>query len=135
MTLTGGCLCGGVRYEIRGKFDQAVNCHCSMCRKHSGAGFVTAAGVETKEFSWTKGEDLLVRYQSSPGGLRIFCKTCGSTIASSPADPELGVIWVRFGTLDDDPGVRPSSHIFVGSKAPWLEITDKLPQHKEFPES
>ena len=133
MALKGGCLCGSVGYEIQGKLGEAANCHCSMCRKQSGAAFLTASGVPTKSFRWTKGEDLLTRYESSPGAVRIFCKRCGSTLAGGPADPKGDMIWIMMGTLDDDPGIRASSHVFVGSKAPWFDITDALPKHQGFP--
>ena len=81
MALHGGCLCGGVRYEINGKLENAGNCHCSMCRKNSGSAFVAAAQVAAKDFKWTKGESLLGSYTSSPGAKRMFCKNCGSPIA------------------------------------------------------
>jgi hypothetical protein len=133
MALKGSCLCKGVQYEITAPLDAAANCHCSMCRKQSGAAFLSAAGVATKNFRWTKGEELLTRYASSPGGERIFCRRCGSTLAGGPSDPKGEMIWIMLGTLDDDPKIKPSSHIFVGSKASWFDIADALPQHKEFP--
>jgi hypothetical protein len=87
-----------------------------------------SAAVPTTAFRWTHGEELLARYESSPGNIRTFCRVCGSTLASIfPAAPtEIGL---PLGTLDDDPGVRPEAHVYVGSKAPWHEITDALPQH------
>ena len=133
MAIKGSCLCGGVKFEIDGKMDAASNCHCSMCRKQSGAAFLTGAGVQTKNLRWTKGEDLITRYESSPGGVRMFCKKCGSTLGGGPADPSQGMIWIMLGTLDDDPGIRPESNIFVKSKAPWFEINDKLPKFDEYP--
>jgi len=133
MAIKGSCLCKGIQYEITAPLAEVGNCHCSMCRKSSGAAFLTGAGVKTKDLRWTKGEDLIARYESSPGGVRMFCKKCGSTLGGGPADPKAGVFWIMLGTLDDDPGVKPSSNIYVGSKAPWYEITDNLPQHKEFP--
>jgi hypothetical protein len=132
MALHGGCLCGGVRYEISGKLENAGLCHCSMCRRNSGSAFVAAAQVASKDFKWTKGQDLIGRYKSSPGAQRIFCKNCGSPMAGG-GDPMGETFFINLGSLDDDPGVRPGAHIFVGSKAPWFEITDQLPQFKEFP--
>ena len=132
MALHGGCLCGGVRYEISGNLGQAENCHCSMCRKNSGSAFIPAAQVASKDFKWTKGENLLASYASSPGAKRMFCKNCGSPLAGSN-EAMKEILFLYMGSLDEDPGVRPEVHIFVGSKAPWFEITDKLPQFKEFP--
>ena len=131
MALHGGCLCGGVRYEISGNLGQAENCHCSMCRKNSGSAFIPAAQVASKDFKWTKGENLLASYASSPGGKRMFCKKCGSPLAGSN-EAMKEVLFLYMGSLDEDPGIRPEVHIFVGSKAPWFQITDELPQFKEF---
>ncbi len=133
MALKGGCLCGGVRYEISGKVESAANCHCSMCRKQTGTAFFSALPVATKDLRYTQGTDLITRYESSPGSLRMFCKKCGSTLGGGAADPNADTFYLAMGTLDDDPGIKPSAHLFVGSKAPWHEITDKLPQFKEFP--
>jgi hypothetical protein len=127
----GSCLCGGARYEIHGDIKLMANCHCSMCRKHHGAGFVTFVGVNTADFRWVKGEDLVERYQSSPGHTRAFCRVCGSSLPDP--DPGATDFYLPAGTLDDDPGARPAGHIFVGSKAPWVEISDELPQFDEYP--
>jgi hypothetical protein len=132
MVLNGGCLCGGVRYEISGNLGPAGNCHCSMCRKNSGSAFMPAAQVATTDFKWTKGENLIASYASSPGAKRMFCKNCGSPLAGS-AESMKESLFLNMGSLDEDPGVRPETHMFVGSKAPWFEITDQLPQFKEFP--
>jgi len=73
-------------------------------------------------------------YESSPREFRGFCSTCGSNIFTKFAarPDELGL---ALGILDDDPGNRPTCHVFVGSKAPWYEIADSLPQHEAFPPS
>ena len=127
----GSCLCGGAQFEIDGEITLMANCHCSMCRKHHGAAFATYVGVDTADFRWVKGEDLLVRYQSSPGHTRGFCRVCGSSLPVP--DPGATNFYLPAGTLDDDPGVRPAAHIFVASKAPWCEISDDLPQFDEYP--
>ncbi len=121
--IRGSCLCGGVRYEIAGELRDAGNCHCSMCRRTHGAAFGTYAQVNPDEFRWVAGQELVSAYESSPGGYRCFCRVCGSPLG---ADGKLS--WVTLGTVEGDPGVRPRGHIFVGSKAPWYEITDDLPQ-------
>lgn len=128
--MRGSCLCGGVAYEIAGSFAFMGNCHCSMCRKSHGAAFVTWGILGPDQFRWTSGEALLQPYESSPGNQRWFCGTCGSTLVSTHAG-EVGEVAV--GTLEGDPGLRPREHIFVGSKAPWHEITDDLPQYDEWP--
>jgi hypothetical protein len=124
----GSCLCGGVRFEIAGPIGRASHCHCSMCRKAHGAAFATFARVRAADFRWTAGEELVAGYRSSPHVVRTFCSRCGSNLqwiddrTPDRRDTALGV-------LDDAPGVKPSLHIFTADKAPWFEITDRLPQH------
>ena len=130
MAMKGGCLCGGVRYEVTGPFEAIGNCHCSMCRKAHGAAFVTWGLVKPTQFRWVTGEELVRHYESSPGRTRCFCRRCGSPLASAHAG---AVGEVAIGTLDGDPGARPQAHIFVASRAVWHEITDSLPQHAAWP--
>ena len=127
MKLQGGCLCGGMRYEIDGPLSEVDNCHCSMCRRFHGAAFATYAKVEPQNFRWLRGLELLTVYESTPGKGWAFCRVCGSSLGV-PTDGKLSDL--ALGTLDGDPGVRPTEHIFVGSKAAWYEITDDLPQHE-----
>ena len=130
MTVTGSCLCGSVTYEITGSFGPAGHCHCSVCRKSHGAAFVTWAFVDPDQFRWTSGTEMVDGYKSSPERERHFCKKCGSSLVAS----HRGLVTeVALGTVNGDPGVRPEAHIFVGSKAPWHEITDTLEQHTEWP--
>jgi hypothetical protein len=103
-----------------------------MRRKVTGSAFRSRLAVPRKNFRWLTGEDLLTLDISSPTTTRTFCKVCGSTLVSLFHDnPE--TLGLRMGTLDDDPGILPSCHGFVGSKAPWFEITDRLPQFDAFP--
>lgn len=130
MTMRGSCRCGAVRYEIAGAFKLVGNCHCSICRKSHGAAFVTWGIIDPEQFRWVAGEEFVQGHQSSPGTLRCFCGNCGSPLVCSHGG-KVGEVAV--GSLDDDPGLRPREHIFVGSKAPWYEIADSLPQHAEWP--
>jgi len=114
--LRGSCLCGSVRYEINGELGAVTNCYCSLCRKMSGSAFSSGSTIPTASFRFVSGEDLLKEWESSPGYHRIFCGRCGSPILKrKDKDPE----YLRFrpGTLDSDPGVKPSKHIHVGSKS------------------
>src|SRR5206468_2711485 len=80
-----------------------------------------------EHFRLVAGRDLVTEYESSPGKFRAFCARCGSPIlARWAAHPDF--VRIRLGTLDDDPGTRPLLHVWVGSKAPWFEITDELPR-------
>lgn len=126
--LRGSCLCGGVRYAVSGTLGPAVYCHCGQCRKASGSSFATNASVAREGFRFVAGEELVGSYESSPGRLRCFCRRCGSPLVKrDAARPD--ELRVRLGTLDDDPGIPVAAHIFVGSRAPWTEIGDDLPQH------
>ena len=128
--IRGSCLCKRVRLEIHGKLANASHCYCSMCRKEHGAAFGTYAEVRADNFRIVAGEELILRYRSSPGVERTFCSRCGSTLQFiSQKNP--GMAEIALGVLDDDPGIRVSRHIFVASKAPWVEITDDLPQYAE----
>lgn len=130
MAITGGCLCGAVRYSIDQPLARAGSCHCSMCRKAHGSAFATFAAVPPGSFTWVAGEDKVGKFQSSEEGIRCFCKVCGSPLGAMSGDA-LG--WVTLGTVDGDPGVRSEANIFVDSKAPWFEILDGLPQFEEYP--
>ena len=130
--LRGSCLCGGVLYEVRGSVSRVTHCHCSMCRKAHGAAFGSYGRVERSDFVLLSGADNVASYQSSPGVIRTFCNRCGSTLQFI-SDKRPSTFSLALGTLDDDPGVETSLHIFVGSKAPWFQITDDLPQHAARP--
>ena len=127
--MTGGCLCGRVRYELtQGPF-WAHNCHCSRCRKTRGASFASNLFVARDGLRFTQGEDHLQSYQP-PDAERfthVFCRHCGSTLPW--VDESRGVAVVPMGSLNEHPGIAPRANIFVDSKAPWFTITDDLPQH------
>ena len=128
--IRGSCLCKRVKFEIRGKLGRASHCHCSMCRKAHGAAFGSYAAARVVDFRVVSGEELILRYRSSPGVERTFGARCGSTLQFiSEKRPD--IVDVALGVLDDDPGIRVPHHIFVASKAPWVEITDDLPQYPE----
>jgi hypothetical protein len=137
--IRGSCLCGSVKFEINGPLTHLLNCHCSKCRKQHGAAFRSRARVRVEDFRWLRGEDLVSYYESSPGFHRGFCSKCGSPIVNRPsanyrlASVRGSDLGVPLGILDDDPGVRPEQHIFVGNRAPWFEITDDLPEYPGYP--
>ena len=130
--LTGKCLCEGIAYEIDGELGTIVNCHCSKCRRWHGTAFRTRCTIEKKNFKWIRGEELLSKYYSSENTIKTFCKICGSSLISL-YDDRPDYVGIPIGGLEQDPGKRPEMHIFVGSKSPWYDIIDDLPQHKELP--
>jgi hypothetical protein len=128
--IRGSCLCGQIKYELDGGVELINNCHCSMCRKAHGAAFGSFLHAASEGFRWNAGGNLIERYQSSVGNVRAFCRVCGSNM---PVLEDGNHVNIPAGTLDDDPGVRPIVNIFAGSKAPWFDIEDSLPQFSEFP--
>ncbi len=130
--LSGKCLCGAVAYEINGELGPIVHCHCSMCRRWHGSAFRTRCTVNSENFKWLKGEEHLSKYHLSEQVIQTFCGICGSSLISMYEDNP-NDIGLPIGGLEQDPGSRPIAHIFVGSKSPWYEITDDLPQYEELP--
>ena len=129
--IRGGCLCGGVRFEIARAAGPFELCHCSRCRKASGSAFVPWLSVLREDFRLIQGEELIQRYEAPlrtrpPPYRASFCGRCGSPVP----DPKWEGPWieVQAGVLDDDPGRRPERHILVEAKSPWFTITDALPQ-------
>ena len=128
--ITGSCLCE----EIQFKFEAPLlinHCHCSMCRKAHGAAFASFVHVKADNFHWLKGNHLISTYTSPTKNKRCFCGSCGSNVPVVEIS-ENNVI-IPAGTLNNDPGIKPSVHIFTSSKAPWFKICDSLPQFAEFP--
>lgn len=125
----GGCLCGAVRYRIVGTPDSSVLCHCAMCRRASGAPVVAWITVPADRFAYVEGR--AAAYASSDHGRREFCSRCGSplTFRSSRRPDEVDV---TVGTLDRPEPFRPSRHIFVTSRLPWLRLEEVLPEHPGF---
>ena len=126
-TLAGKCFCGSVQYSVADAFRYALNCHCSGCRQTTGAAFKPFAGIERDKLALTWGQDSLLIY-GQENAHDAHCRVCGSFLYSVVRDG--GYVHVGMGTLMDAPSVRPTAHIFVGSKAPWFTITDGLPQYE-----
>jgi len=101
------------------------HCHCSACRRSTGASFATAGIARLSDFSVIAGEDLVANYESSKGVRRHFCSRCGSPLYSV-AERAPQTLWLSCGTLDGDPQIRPSFHRNIKDRAPWVEIADDL---------
>src|SRR3954453_22984401 len=122
---TGGCLCGAVRYVVRGEPVHVGRCHCADCRKESGSAFTIYAQWPVEAFE-LEGTGELVVYEG-----RGFCPRCGSRLLNPP-DPEDSLIEIRIGTLDDAPfDLRPEAEIWVKRREPWLAAVDGATQHHE----
>ncbi len=131
--ITGKCECGAVQYEVAGEPSEYCHCHCSICRRLHGAAFVSWAGAARKEVTFVSGESSLKRYSFSEKSDSLYCEDCGSRLfVDVKSEPDM--LYIAMGTLDGDVTLPPGFHQFVGSKAPWFEITDDLPQHDEWPD-
>jgi len=129
--LRGACLCGDVRFEIRGDLGTITLCHCGTCRKAQGSAFAAAAPVRADDFVLLGGQGSLTSYESSPGKERVFCSRCGSPIFSRRAS-KAEFVRVRLGALDGPVGRRPDCHIFASSRADWDDHLDALPEFDAF---
>jgi hypothetical protein len=129
--IEGGCECGGVAYLVAGPFLYALNCHCSKCRAATGSAFKPVAGIERDKVTLAAGEQRATTV-AAPHGHDVRCGDCGSLLYSVVRDGEYA--HVAMGSLRSDPGISPQMHIYVGSKAPWHQITDELPQFEELPD-
>ncbi len=103
-------------------------CHCSRCRKTSGSAFSTALLTATSSLRWVQGPESITVFALPSGFRYAFCRVCGSPMPEPDVSGK--VVMLPAGCLDDDPGTRPFRHAYVGSKAPWFEITDDLEQHE-----
>jgi hypothetical protein len=127
--LNGKCECGAVRYRVADAFRYAANCHCSNCRASTGSAFKPFAGIERDKLEVTDGANKLLTWGEADNN-HTRCAVCGSLLYSVVRDGAF--VHVALGSLSDEPSIRPTEHIFVGSKAPWFEITDELPQREEY---
>jgi hypothetical protein len=125
MEWTGGCLCGAVRYRATADPLRVVSCHCGMCRRASGAAFLTFVHFPAGAFAWIGGQP--TRYRSSAEAERGFCAVCGTTLSmheSVLADR----VQVSLGSLDRPDLVRPDDHVWTSSQLPWLKLVDDRPR-------
>lgn len=130
--MKGSCHCGTVVYEVARLAGPISHCHCVTCRKTHAAAYASTAQVAREDFRWISGQENVSYYESSPGKKRAFCSTCGCHIvASRETQPH---VILRVATLDDDPGARPTMHIWRSHDAPWLADGEGLASFAEWPD-
>jgi hypothetical protein len=131
LPLTGGCLCGGVRFEVTEPLVSASYCHCTRCQRRTGTAASAQARVAPGSLRIVAGEELVRFYEPPDGFAKGFCSNCGGALFSRP--PGSQEVWgVRLGTFDEDPGIRPQHRQFVAYAAPWEPIPDDgLPRFPE----
>jgi hypothetical protein len=121
----GGCLCGAVRFTAELPSKWCAHCHCKMCRRAHGAGYVTWVGFESTQFNLEAGDDLLQWYESSSGARRGFCKTCGSTMLFESARWP-GETHIALGCIEDPIDREPQANVFFDSHVNWMPINEAL---------
>ena len=131
LPLSGGCLCGGVRFEVTAPLVSAVYCHCTRCQRLTGSGAAASARIAPGTLRILEGADLVRAYEPPDGFAKDFCGRCGGALwARNPADADQ--LAVRLGSFDGDPGIRPSARQFVDYAAPWEPPPDDgLPRYPE----
>ena len=133
MRMSGGCMCGAVRYEARGEPFSVAHCHCHSCRKHTGAPVVTLAGYKKEQVSFSG--EARRSYESSPGALRAYCGHCGSPLTWEGDGGDLGpIIELHLSTFDEPEALVPTAHAFYPERLPWFDIADDLPRYEGFAE-
>ncbi len=125
--LTGGCLCGAVRYEARGAPYQRTVCHCSICRRSTGAPMVAWFSVKLADFAFTTGQP--TTYRSSAKAQRSCCPRCGTQLTFKL--DAVDEVDVTVGSLDDPEAVPPQDHTFVDNQLSWVKLDDGLPRHAQ----
>ncbi|WP_312162967.1 GFA family protein [Phenylobacterium sp.] len=113
----GGCLCQAVRFRASGAPKWTIWCHCQSCRKHSGAPVSAFAAFDAASVEVVRGE--ITRFASSPGVLRGFCATCGSTLTCE-GDRSLGELHIHIGAFDEPERLAPIAEVFPEERLPWV---------------
>jgi hypothetical protein len=126
--LRGGCFCGDIRYEADGTPFNESNCHCSICRRTTGAPFVTWFSVARPAFRLVSGTP--VRFNSTDKGTRGFCRRCGTQLTFEHRDSP-DEIDVTTASLDDPEAVPPRDHTWTSSQLGWVKLADDLPLYPE----
>ena len=129
----GSCLCGKVTYDAAEVGTQITKCHCTICQKLSGSAYGDYTTAPFASFKWTSGEELLKKYESSPGNFRNFCSACGTHMPTG--HPSMGIYFIQPGTLDSKETLVESAHMFLRSSAPWHKRQHGLAEFQEYPSS
>lgn len=130
MSITGECFCGAVTYRVSGKLRDARSCHCSRCRKAFSSQASAYALVDPAEFSWLTGQNVLTSYIGEHGAGLKFCSKCGSTLCGIV---DGNVHGITLGCVNGDPEIEIGRHIFVGSKATWEVMPERVTTFEEAP--
>lgn len=128
--MNGSCLCGGVKFSFK-KFDSSIaNCHCSMCRKFSGAAYGTFGTVNSENLNWESGFELIKIFNSSQNAHRGFCSNCGSSIYYRLTSPN-AAFEIALGLLETEPTEPVSANIFCAYRPNWPRNVESIQNFEE----
>jgi hypothetical protein len=123
----GSCLCGAVTFEVAFPTLFCAHCHCTLCQRAHGAGYVTWIGVLHQQCRVESGEELLTRYASSGHGTRTFCSRCGSTLFFESTE-HADQVHIVLANLHDPIDREPQMHVYFSDRAHWTRLADELPR-------
>jgi len=129
-TISGGCLCGAIRYRAEAEPVMVAVCHCTTCQKNTGSAFSTNIALPAEAVEFNGDDPAIYEERASPDSppfYRAFCSRCGSPV-SGRGDAYPGIVFVKAGTLDDPSWVSPSMHIWCAEKQPWVTLDHSTPQ-------
>ena len=126
----GGCLCGAVRYRMRGRPDWSAHCHCRSCQRGTGAAFTTWVGLKAENFEVVSGAMAIC--ETSPGVERGFCGRCGTSLTYVAKERWPGQVSVLAPTLDEPAIAAPTAHVYVAHRLPWIILADGLPTRENY---
>lgn len=132
--MKGSCFCGVISFEVTASAPDLYQCHCSECRKTTGASANAGFILSEKQFSWLSGINNITTFVKDSGYRVDFCKTCGSVVPN-PIAIKPDMMWIPAGLLDNPPAMKVTNHLCVGSKASWDEISGDTTQYDELPSS
>jgi hypothetical protein len=123
---SGGCLCGAIRYVVRGDPVRILNCHCDDCRRATGSSFGTYVFVDESDLTILRGTPKSFEHQNGVGVTmtKRFCGNCGTQLFGK-GSRAAGMIHVKVGTIDDASFVRPEMDLFVSRKLPFVRLSDE----------
>jgi hypothetical protein len=123
--IKGSCLCGAIEFSANLPSKWCAHCHCSMCRKHHGAGYVTWVGFEQDQVTFLRGEDQIGWYMSSPGAQRGFCRKCGSSMFFR-SERWAGELHIVLGCINDTIDRQPEANVFFDKHVDWMPVDKTL---------
>ena len=132
MKYKGSCLCGSIRFEIEGEFENFILCHCHLCRKDTGSAHASNLFSTSAKLHWLSGKELVKNYEfNSTGYTQSFCLNCGSALPRIQMGGTL--LCVPAGSLDSDVNITPKAHIYMDDKGNWDHDLESIPKYAELP--